>query len=89
MSDLPAILDFFLVPVALYVVPALIARSLIKPDRRWSSDASLLFVLALLNHRLISGPELVAHRIGPQLLLVLVGAGVLVLFPLSPPIGHF
>ena len=45
MSDLPAILAFFLVPVALYVVPTLIARSLIKPDRRWSSDAPLLFVL--------------------------------------------
>ena len=44
MSDLPASLAFFLVPVALYVVPTLIARHIIEPDRRWSSDGPLLFV---------------------------------------------
>ena len=43
----------------------------------------------LLNHRLVSGPKVAAHRIGAQMLLVLVGAAVLVLFPLIPPIGHF
>ena len=45
MSDLPAMLVVFLVPVVLYIVPALIARRLIRPDRDWFSDAPLLFLL--------------------------------------------
>jgi len=45
LATLPFFLALYGVPVVLYVVPTLIARSLIKPDRRWSSDAPLLFVL--------------------------------------------
>ena len=45
MSHLPEILVLFLTPAALYVVPTLIARRLIRPNRNWFSDAPLLFVL--------------------------------------------
>lgn len=114
-------LVFFLAPVVLYVVPTVIARRLIEPERRWWSDAPLLFVFfalwlfsltlrqagffnwlmepALLtvapiafwllsNLRLVSGPKIADDRIGPQLLLLLVGASVLVLFPLIPQLGE-
>lgn len=109
-----------LAPLALYVVPTLIARRLIEPDRRWWPDASLLSVFVALwlfsltlrhpglmnllmepallpaapiafwllsNHRLVSGPKIADHRIGPQLLLLLVGASILILFPFIPQLG--
>lgn len=110
VDALLTMLVLVLAPLSLYVVPTLIARRLIEPDRRWSSDAPLLFVFfalwlfsltlrqagffnwlmepALLtaapiafwllsNHRLVSGPAIADHRIGPQPLLLLVGASVL------------
>ena len=110
-----------LAPLSLYVVPTLIARRLIEPDRRWSSDAPLLFVFfalwlfsftlrqagfinwlmepALLtaapiafwllsSHHLVRGPKIADHRIGPQLLLLLVGASVLILCRFIPQLGE-
>ena len=121
MYGVLATLPFFL---TLYGVPiALIARSLIKPDRRWSSDAPLLFVLfalwffslilrgqgeagvfnflfepALLtaapivfwlsfDHPSVARLRLGGHAIGPDVVGLLIGAGVLLLFPLMPAIG--
>jgi hypothetical protein len=117
VSDLPAILVFFLMPVVLYAVPTVIARRLIEPDRRWSSDGPLLFVFfalwflsltirprsifnwllepALLTtapitfwlmstHRLVTRLKVGDQPVGSQLLLILVGVSVLLLFPLVP-----
>ena len=123
MSDLPeAMLVFFLVPVVLYVVPTLIARGLIQPERGWPSDAALLFLFfvawyvslrirqtgmgnwvfepgllaaapvifwLLCTHRLVTRPKAGLRAMGQNFLLVVIAAGVLLLFPLLPVIGDW